>query len=369
MKDVSGMRCRASVVGGVSLAVALCGLLGVAGCGSSSGGSGGGGTSGPTPLAAGGATDVFVIQTAPQGTDTSILDFSTKPNGSVAPKGSLDVGPLLNVGSVASDSSGRIYVGGIIPSTSTQRQQQIITEYPAGATGLAAPVQTIYTAIEPLAMTVDSGGDIYAAGVELVNEGTIEELLPDGTAKFLMSDSFTSPTGIALDNSGNVYLSVYVSGQTGSPGGAVLMFAQIAFSSTAPLSNTAPLRTIITNGVAYGVALDSTGSIYTCVDVQTNASSTSTTSAAIVEYAGGITGTATPLKTITSSAFSIIGGVQVDSVGNLYLLDAFPSGAGGAATLTPEILGFAESATGDAEPALMLSSSAWTATETGIALH
>ena len=341
--------------------VVLCGLLG---CGStSSPNGGGGGTTGPTPLVAGGAGDVFVIQTTPPETGTSILDLAAGTGGNVTPKGRLLVDSDLIVNSIASDSTGRVYVGGYTAETDTQPQRQSISVYAAGATGTATPLQTIYTLIQPMAMTVDSAGDIYAAGVALAHGGTVEEIKPDGTATFFYSSSFALPTGIALDASGNVYVSVLVFTQT-TVNGAIQVFA------AGSQGTVTPVRTIATNGVAYGVAIDHGGNIYTSVDVQTVAVGYFTTSSAsLVEYGGGTTGSSTALKTITANGFGTISGVQVDTVGNLYLLDTFPSSTGGAATLPPEVLGFAGSVAGNTEPAVTLNSSDWTYTGTLLALH
>lgn len=362
MKDVTGSRLTFYFSRSVALFCALsCGFWGMTGCGSSGGASvGGGGTSGPTPLVAGGASDVFVIQYNSDAGDTSILDFAAGSSGSVAPKSTLVVGSGFVVNSVANDSAGQIYVGGYTPSTDTTFGANYVYVFAAGATGMAAPLQSLQTAVQPWAMTVDSAGSIY-----LANDGVIEKIMTNNTAIFLNTQSFLFSTGIAVDKAGNIYVSVFQPTQT-SLGGSIQVFA----ASQGPVMSVTPLRTITTNGIPYGVALDQNGNIYATVDVQTNSGGPYlTSSASVVQYAGGTTGSATPLKTISASVFTDVSGVQVDAAGNLYLLNTITNGTGSSATLTPELLGFAGSVAGSASPAVTLSSSAWNNPGDNLGVH
>ena len=123
MKDVAGMQRTVAVVGRVSLIVALCGVFGVTGCGSSGGGSGGGGTggggglSGGTPLVSGGAKDLYVMQLSSSGDVASILDFAADSGGSLKPRSTLVPPAGFEVESIATDSDGQIYLGGINTAT------------------------------------------------------------------------------------------------------------------------------------------------------------------------------------------------------------------------------------------------------------
>jgi hypothetical protein len=339
--------------------VALCGFLTLVGCGSSSKGKAGGGiNTGVTPLATGGASDVYVIQTSSTGTGSSILDFAPSTSGSGTLKGTLVVDPTFVVQSVASDSAGKIYVGGYYPSQAVGPAFISVLIYAAGATGSATPVQTVGDILTPAsAMAVDSAGNIY-----LASNGVVEKVMPNNTATFLTTTSFRFVTGLAVDDAGNIYVSALANGQT-SLGGSVQVFAADSPESASPV------RTITTSGVPYGVALDEAGNIYTTVDVETSLGAPSVEGeGSIVEYAGGTTGSATPLKTVTVTGSSALSGVQVDTVGNLYLMNLTVS-ASGSSPVDPQVLGFAGSVTGSVEPAVTLSSSSWTYSGGAIAVH
>ncbi len=70
--------------------------------------------------------------------------------------------------------------------------------------------------------------------------------------------------------------------------------------------------------------------------------------------AAGASGAATPSRTLTGSATGIYfgGGVRLDSVGNLYMMNATPSGS----SATYSIVAFAQSASGNVAPGLTFQS-------------
>ncbi len=352
-------RAMFSVAGACLTSVALCGLFTLSGCGSTSNSTGGGGTNtGVTPLAAGGASDVYVIQTSSAGAGSSILDFAAATSGTITPRGTLVLDPTFVVNSVATDSAGKTYVGGYYPSNAVQAAPNRVLVYAQGATGSATPVQTLNVLVQPSAMTVDSAGIIY-----LASDGVIEEVMPNNTATFFTTSSFLFPTGLAVDTAGNIYVGVLQNTQTGLSG-SVQVFAAGSTGSASPV------RTISTSGVANGVALDETGNIYTAVDEETSLTGPSVEGAgSLVEYAGGTTGSATPLKTVTVTGSSTLSGVQVDAAGNLYLMNVADSGSGSTLVETPQVLGFAGSVTGNVEPAVTLTSTDWTYSNAGIAVH
>jgi hypothetical protein len=341
--------------------VLLAGCGGSSSPGSASGGSGSGGSGSSGQLASGGATSLYVIQSTSTGTADSILQFSASSTGNVSPTATLSPPTAMTVDAVATDSSGQIYVGGSIAS------QAEILVYPAGSTGSAPPSRTIIqiasVGIVPTAMTVDSSGLIYVTGPPI--GGT-----DNGIAIFSASANGSStpvrliqgslaqlsgPTDIAVDASGNVYVTESVqSGNTTT--GLITIFPPTANG------NVAPTRTISNSAIFAGIALDASGNIFTIEDTITNTS----TSAAIAEFSNSASGAATATKTIsgTSTGLTLGGGLSRDAVGNLYLVNLTPSGT----SSTFSVLGFGPNAQGNVAPGISLASTALTDADPQIAI-
>ena len=329
---------------------ALAALLawGVAGCGATPGiGTTTGGGGGTTP-ASGGATFVYVIQN-PAGGTGEILQFAAGANGSVAPTATLTAPTGTQVTSVATDTSGQIYVAGYLPTSSFP----VIEVYAAGASGAATPVRTINVSdlYSPTAMVVDSAGSLYT-----VNPNDGELFVYSSTANGaaaptrLIAGALTQlnvSEGVAVDASGNIYVS------SALLNGASATGAIYVFSSTAT-GNVAPLRTISNaSGVFLGVATDSSGDLYAALDTIV-----SPYTGSIVEYAPGASGAAMPTRTIagTATELSTAGGVRVDAAGSIYVANQIA----GASSYSYVLDEFAPSATGNVAPVAALISSSWT---------
>ncbi|MDP9051847.1 MAG: hypothetical protein M3O31_14175 [Acidobacteriota bacterium] len=114
------------------------------------------GTGSVASLANGGAAVIYVIQNTSTGANNSILQVAANSNGTVSPASTLLPPSGMNVGALATDSSGQIYVAGTVSS------QYKIAVYAAGATGSVTPLRTIVenntrTGI-PNSMAVDPSG-------------------------------------------------------------------------------------------------------------------------------------------------------------------------------------------------------------------
>lgn len=84
--------------------------------------------------------------------------------------------------------------------------------------------------IDPFQMAFDFRGNLYTAN----NNGTVSEITPGGTVStFATIGANFRPAGVALDGSGNLYLSSDSSGQIDkiTPGGSVTLFATVAGAS------------------------------------------------------------------------------------------------------------------------------------------
>jgi hypothetical protein len=342
-------------VAGVSVVVVSLFAVLLAGCGSSaSPGSGSGGPS--APLASGGASTVYVVEDpAAIGLPAEVLEFPANSKGTVPPSAILYPPSTMTVATaVATDSTGGIYVGG---STSTAGSYEICV-YAAGSAGAATPARTITeTSVQPTGMAIDSAGLLYATGPTA--NVAVFSATASGTATpvNVIAGALTQlvqPNAIAVDAAKNVYVTnIASSGVTGT----ILVFASGATGNVAPNRVISPGANL---SFFYGVALDASGNVYATA-AQDNGAGIN--SPAIVEYAGGVGGSATPTKTITSSGALTNGyDIAVDGVGNMYVVNG-----PGASQLT--VLGFGPSATGSVAPGVDFNSGIWNYGGVQIAVH
>jgi hypothetical protein len=298
---------------------------------------------------------VYVIQDPPSGTGQVLL-FLQGANGSATPVQTITGPTGMDITAVATDTSGELYVAGYLPTSSFP----VIEVYPAGTNG-SAPNRTINVSDPyPLtAMTVDASGSLYT-----VNPGDGEVFVYSSTASGAatptrtISGSLTqlnSSEGVAVDSSGNIYVaSALFNGNTAT--GAVYIF-----SSTAN-GNVAPTRIITNpNGLFLGEAIDSTGDLYLTLDTIGTPPT-----GAIVEYAPGANGAATPMRTIAGSATGLVtaGGIGVDDFG-IFVANETPTANG----YTYSLDLFAASATGSVAPIDSITSTSWTNAAPGIAIQ
>jgi len=343
-------------------------LLILTGCGSGSpvvssggGGGGGGGTGGG--LTAGGATVLYAIQ-SPVAGSTSVLQFSLAASSTnLTPTATITAPTGVKFDSIATDSSGNIYVGAV--NQATQLGEVLV--YTAGSTGAATPARTILggnqtattTFTVPSSMYISAAGTLAILSYNNVNGYTVATMpatasgavtpttLLQGTAT-----QMTGPLSVTIDQNGLIYVSnYYANGSLGS---------LLTFAATAT-GNTAPTAVITTGNTApYGIAVNSAGNIVTVVDAP------SATYAGTMEvFAAGASGAATPTKTIYGSTTGIFyaGGVRMDSVGNIYTisLDSTQS--------VYSVVAFPSTATGNVAPGLSILSSVMTSADAQIAVH
>ncbi|HYB92336.1 MAG TPA: hypothetical protein VEC38_14965 [Candidatus Binataceae bacterium] len=263
----------------------------------------------------------------PLGTSTGVVNEA--PIATIAGGFDLPAG-------IAVDSLGNIYVanetgGPFVPGTEDAGQ---ITVYPPGSNGDTAPIATISGAAtglaQPLAIALDSSGNIYVANYHTANTSgnleydssiTVYQAGSNGDARpmAIITGSHTLlpdfPQGIVLDSSGNLYVTggsvnVYPAGSNGNvPPAAIIKGPDTGLDGP------------------YGIALDASGSLYVA-----NADGGTNHLGSITIYAAGSSGDAAPLVTITSSSTGLDGasGIAVDSSGNIYVANQL---AGGSVTI------------------------------------
>ncbi|HYB91935.1 MAG TPA: NHL repeat-containing protein, partial [Candidatus Binataceae bacterium] len=152
------------------------------------------------------------------GGNDSVNVYAAGSNGNVTPAATItgtSTG-LANPTGIALDSSGNIYVPN---SNSVWGGTDSITVYPAGSNGNATPSATIAGAgtglLVPWAIALDSSGNIYVANqgsqvwaadsITVYSAGSNGNATPSATISGT-STGLLSPGGIAVDSSGNIYV-------------------------------------------------------------------------------------------------------------------------------------------------------------------
>ena len=153
-----------------------------------------GGFKEPSGLAVGTAGEVFVVNAS-----TSVVDVyssaGTFETSFAAEAGGRETGELAVDHSPSSPSKGDLYIG-------TDAGHVLKYEYDA-LTKTSTKVATITTVATPLAVAVDSHGDLYVADLLV---GNVNKYGPEGTliAENLITGA-KKPATIAVDSSGNIY--------------------------------------------------------------------------------------------------------------------------------------------------------------------
>jgi len=255
----------------------------------------------------------------PLGSSTGILNQA--PIASIAGSQTL----LDYPDSIALDSQGNIYVANEGPIVSRKLYDYgRITIYPAGSNGNIAPTATISgvkTGLAyPTGIAVDSGGNIYVGNFytantkgEIFSSVTVYSAGSKGNARPIAvisgdNTSFYYPQGMALDSSGNLYVSANLGG-----------ISAIEIFPAGSNGNVSPAVTITgaDTGLSFphAIALDAGGSIYVLNDNDPNGIPS------VTAYPAGSSGNAAPIATITSAFTGInaASSVAVDSIGNIYV--------------------------------------------------
>jgi len=356
--------CRALLMAAVVAGIWGCGG-GTSSGGSSSNENSGGDAGATSSTNTGAAENLYVIQ-QPSGGAGTILEFPATASGSVSPTATIT--PSLVLGQVATDQAGNIYV-----VTSTD-----IREYAAGATGSPTPLRSILAGTTSGIYDID-GMTVSPTGEIVIGQdgGDVDEWSATQTGNVAPERRIPgySQTGgglspvivanqVAVDGSDNIYVAAQ---------GAPPIPQKVTIFGPSATGNVAPTRTVGGQGTAAGVTLDSAGNIYTTSSTCALSGTTEVCTGTISEYAANAGATDAPIRTISGTATQLatLYGIKVDAVGDIYVISTIINLAANPVTISPTVLKFAATATGDVAPMSSFTSPAWTTPDfnPSLALH
>ena len=241
----------------------------------------------------------------------------------------------LSPSGVAVDGSGNVYIADagndVVEKVTPSGTLSIF----AGVVGHSGPPTagpaTSSDLNSPSGVAVDSSGNVYIADA---GNDVVEKVTPSGTLSIFAgrvgqsgaptagpaTSSDLSPFGVAVDSSGNVYIADYQNDvvEKVSPSGTLSIFAGVVGQDGPPTPGPATSSDL---GSQYGVAVDSSGNVY-IADYQNHVVEKVTSSGTLSIFAGviGHSGPPTP-GPATSSDLDNPEGVAVDSSGNVYIAD------------------------------------------------
>jgi hypothetical protein len=279
----------------------------------------------PPPLAPG---TIYVLNAGKKGGRGATLTvYDGSHSGNVAPERTLQLNGTLYARSITVDAAGNVYVGyldneqGFSTVAGTPDEGNEIAVYSPGAHDNDAPAYVLGadkahgTSLFPIAMALDSSGNLVTYGATNLG-GTVSDAVltfapnSSGPAAPLRAWAFASPsirysgpTGLALDLANNAYVDgILHTALAPAPGIFVNASANQSNASSTP-SRTIPWdnRTQLTSGQVAGIALDTSGEIFTGNYVINRGAQTSC-QARVNVFAGGSGGGTTdnaPLRVLT----------------------------------------------------------------------
>ena len=247
---------------------------------------------------------------------------------------------LSGLAGIALDGAGNLYAANSGANS--------VTVYAAGATGNAVPTVTIQGGntdlVEPATIARDAAGKLYvvsslAARITVYAAGATGNATPTATIEADARPSFVGDWGIARDLMGKLYVT--------SPGNnTVTVYSAGATGHATPMAVLTTVSPTQQTGYPTGIALDGLGKLYV-----TNSQYRSDGSCCypnVTVFAGGASGSAAPLTTITGSATGMNDPVAItrDASGTLYVANAGGSCCGTGNSITV----YAPGAIGNAAP-------------------
>jgi uncharacterized protein (TIGR03437 family) len=266
-------------------------------------------------------------------------------NGSIGNSG--DGGPatsatLGSANGIAVDKAGNIYftdsIFSVVRKVDTHGN---ISTFAGGGNpaslGDGGPATSAYLAfLGPHAgLAVDSAGNVYIADYihsrirKVDGNGNISTVAGSGTTTGIgafsgdggpaTSAGLNSPTGVAFDSAGNMYIADYGNARIRKvdTGGTINTIAGIGSSGASDSGDGGPAQSAQL-GLVYDVAVDGKGNVYIADSEHVREVNSS---GIISTAAHGFFGTCNPAPTPVASADVAANGLAVDSAGNLYIAE------------------------------------------------
>jgi hypothetical protein len=236
-------------------------------------------------------------------------------------------------GAIAVDDSGNVYVTGRSVGSGMSVDYATIKYYPNGDTAWVRRYDGPANSIDiPLAIAIDTSGNVYVTGAS-IGSGTFEDCAtikyyPNGDTAWVRryngpANDYDEAHAIAVDDCGNVYVTGYSGNAEGSD------YATIKYY---PNGDTAWVRTYNGPGdggdYAQAIAVDSLGNVYVTGDAWYSSPGGLCDYATIKYYPNGDTAW---LRTYNGSANSsdAATGIAVDDSGNVYVTGGSVSAGAG----------------------------------------
>jgi sugar lactone lactonase YvrE len=241
---------------------------------------------------------------------------------------------------VAADSAGNLYIADslfssvfkVTPDGSLSVYAGLGSSASSGYSGDGGPANKALLSL-PSGVAVDSAGNVYIADL---GNGRVRKVTPSGTIttfagkEIVGLDSgdggpatqaaLSNPHALAVDASGNLYISDTFSIRKVTPGGMISTVAGNVFPTGAGLGDGTPA--IGASVEPKGVAVDSSGNLYFSDQWQKNAARKVSPAGIITTVAGTTAGSFQgDGGPATSAGLNQPDGVAVDSAGNIFIAD------------------------------------------------
>lgn len=229
---------------------------------------------------------------------------------------------------IAADASGNLYVGDEFNEKVRQVTSAgaVTTLAGNGNWGSADGTGTSATFYYPTGVAIDASGNIFVTDLagntirEVSSAGVVTTVAGTGGTGSLngpaASATFSEPSGDAVDGSGNLYIADASNNKIReiSSGGTVSTFAGSGTMGAADGTGTAA-----SFYYPYGIAIDGSGNLYVA-DARNNEIRKITSAGVVTTFAGSGTPGAAD-GTGTSATLNYPAGIAIDSAGNLYVAD------------------------------------------------
>jgi hypothetical protein len=237
----------------------------------------------------------------------------------VTPSNTVTVPMQTSFQALAVDTLGNLYVSASVVTAPPMLYEILV--YAPAATGAATPTRTLTSAsltAPATAIAVDATGEIYALSGNSILVFAATAAGTSTPVRIITGNltQLNSPSSIAVDAAQNIYVANIIYTAT-TDGGNILVFSSTATGNAAPSSTLGGNNTSI--GIPLGVAVDSSGNLYV------SSFNEPSTSSLVVQFAPGSTGNATPTRTLTAVASDTLAGLAVDSLDNLYVFTQAPT--------------------------------------------